>query len=568
MFAIQIRPGRSTLKFGVNPRPHHSQSRQPSSAGFQWPSRHGLLSLILAASLALSAAPQAGDPVPDAAGLQHVREYIKSSWRTLERSNLTILRSAADSKVGQADTLVLYVARDEDPARIRADFERQLSPAELSSLDIRQLPANPESIAPAGLLYLPDPYVVPGGRFNEMYGWDSYFTLLGLVRDGEMELAKDMTENYIYEIQHYGMILNANRTYYLTRSQPPFLTEMILEVYRRTGDLKWLTSTVPAIEKYYAYWTHGPHFTAETGLSRYDGGATTPAPEVVHGERDANGKSHYDRVREYYKTHSVAEYDVSQFYNAATDELTPLFYDGDRAMRESGFDPSARFGPFSVDIIHYNPVDLNCLLYRMEMDMAAILTMLERQDASSWADRAAVRAASINKLMWNPEAGLYFDYNFVERRLSKYHFLTTYYPVWAGIASKEQATQLVAHLDIFERLGGLQMSDNQSGNQWDAPYGWAPMQIIVVEGLRRYGYLKEADRVANRWLAMIVNDFAEHGVIKEKYDVVTGKSNLAAGLKFGYTSNEIGFGWTNASTVLFAVKLNEDRVNAKPASAK
>src|SRR5580658_9524948 len=356
MFAIQIRPGRSTLKFGVNPRPHHSQSRQPSSAGFQWPSRHGLLSLILAASLALSAAPQAGDPVPDAAGLQHVREYIKSSWRTLERSNLTILRSAADSKVGQADTLVLYVARDEDPARIRADFERQLSPAELSSLDIRQLPEDPETIAPAGLLYLPYPYVVPGGRFNEMYGWDSYFTLLGLVRDGEMDLAKDMTENFIYEIQHYGMILNANRTYYLTRSQPPFLTEMILEVYRRTGDLEWLASTVPAIG-------------------------------------------------EYYKTHSVPEYDVSQFYNAATDELTRLFYDGDRAMRESGFDPSARFGPFSVDIIHYNPVDLNCLLYRMEMDMAAILTMLERQDASSWADRASVRAATINKLMWNPNAG-------------------------------------------------------------------------------------------------------------------------------------------------------------------
>jgi alpha,alpha-trehalase len=519
--------------------------------------RHRQVAAILTALLwsGLIGSGQAPPPLD----LTAVRAYIKTSWRTLERSNLTILRSASDSKVGQADRLTVYVARDENPEAIRQQLAAKLTPAEQERLEVKTLPENPESIHEAGLLYLPYPYVVPGGRFNEMYGWDSYFTLLGLVRDGEMDLAKDMTDNFVYEIQHYGKILNANRTYYLTRSQPPFLTEMVLEVYRRTGDLNWLRSTVLATLKYYDYWTKGAHFTAATGLSRYDGGAATPAPEVVRGEKDASGKTHYDRIREYYKTHPVKEYDVSRYYNASTDTLTPEFYTGDRAMRESGFDPSARFGPFSVDITRYNSVDLNCLLYRMEMDMAAILTMLEDQGASDWAERAAKRAATIKRLMWNSTAGLYFDYNFMEKRQSTYPFLTAYYPMWAGIASKEQAKRLVENLKIFEEKGGLQMSTNRSGNQWDAPFGWAPMEVIVVEGLRRYGYLDDADRISREWLGTIAADFQEHGTIKEKYDVVTAKSDLAAGLKFGYTSNEIGFGWTNASVVLMDEQLKADR---------
>src|SRR5262249_44808880 len=134
---------------------------------------------------------------------------------------------------------------------------------------LRPLPANPGLIHEHGLLYLPRPYVVPGGRFNEMYGWDSYFIQMGLLRDGELDLAKDMADNFLYEIREYGKILNANRTYYLTRSQPPFLTEMLLGVYRRTLDRKWLEAALPAIDKYYRYWTSPPHLTPQTGLSRY-----------------------------------------------------------------------------------------------------------------------------------------------------------------------------------------------------------------------------------------------------------------------------------------------------------
>jgi alpha,alpha-trehalase len=484
----------------------------------------------------------------ECAGLPEIRQYIKRSWTTLERSNATLLRSAIDTKAGQTGGVVLYVPHGQDVRAIAARLRVELGPAEFVRARILRLPDDPESIQKPGLLFLPSPYVVPGGRFNEMYGWDSYFILLGLLHDGEVQLAKDMTGNFVYEVEHYGKVLNANLTYYLTRSQPPFLTRMILDVFGRTGDVAWLRRTIPAIEKYYAYWTHPPHLTPETGLSRYYGGADTPAPEVVLGERDSGGKTHYDRVREYYRTHDVAEYDVSRYYDREKDRLTNLFYEADRAMRESGFDPSSRFGPFSADILNYNPVDLNCLLYRMEMDLAAIETILDRpRDAQVWAERAGERAASINRLMWNQQAGLYFDYNFEQKRQSGYRFVTTFYPLWAGIASPEQAARVAANLPIFERPGGLQTSAEVTGDQWDAPFGWAPMQVIAVEGLRRYGFEDAASRVSVDFLAMVARDFASHGTIKEKYDVVTGKSDLAAGIKFGYSSNEVGFGWTNAA---------------------
>jgi len=496
--------------------------------------------------------------------LAEIRRYIKQGWQRLRRSNSTLIRSAIDPKVAQDSKAILYIAKDENLHKLRSTLRRQLKPSEFARIEIRRLPDDASAIKEHGLLYLPYPYVVPGGRFNEMYGWDSYFILLGLLRDNEVALAKAMTDNFIYEIERYGMILNANRTYYLTRSQPPFLTQMILNVYRRTGDAKWLGSALPAIEKCYRYWTSGPHFAPETGLSRYYGGEQTPAPEVLHGERDAQGRTHYDRVREYYRTHKVTEYDVDRYYDRKADRLTGLFFLGDRAMRESGFDPSNRFGPFSVDIIHYNPVDLNALLYRMEADAAAILTLLnEPRQARVWSERAQARAQTINQLMWNQEKGLYFDYNFEKKRQSDYRFITTFHPLWAGITSAEQAARIVANLPIFERAGGLQTSDNVSGSQWDAPFGWAPTNLIAIEGLRRYGYKEEADRISKKFLSMVIEDFARYGTIKEKYDVERRRSELSQGLKFGYQSNEIGFGWTNAVFLELLAQLTDQRQSSR-----
>jgi alpha,alpha-trehalase len=501
----------------------------------------------------------------NASDFSKTRSYIKQSWTVLRRSNALLIKSAEDSKIGKNKAIKLYIPERENLSRISSSVKRELAPAEFHKLKILKLSPQTNFLTPEdhGLLYLPKPYIVPGGRFNEMYGWDSYFILLGLVRDGELKLAKDMTDNCIYEIEHYGKVLNANRTYYLTRSQPPFLTRMILEVFSRTGDMKWLRNSLPAIERYYEYWTREPHLTPSTGLSRYHGGEDTPAPEVVTSERDATDQSHYDRVREYYKTHAVDEYDVSQFYDHRHDLLTPLFYNADRAMRESGFDISWRFGPFSAAILDYNPVDLNCLLYRMEMDVAAICTLLDQpQKAGLWFGRSQQRAAQINRSMWNDKIGLYFDYDFKRRRQSGIHFITALYPLWAGLASPEQAARIAANLSIFERNGGLQTSDRNTGAQWDAPFGWAPMQIIATQGLRRYGFSDAADRIATKFLSMIMRDFAKHGTLVEKYDVVAARSNLAGKVKYGYQSNEIGFGWTNAAFIvlheeLFAGKANK-----------
>jgi alpha,alpha-trehalase len=528
------------------------------------------------------AAAQGQSGLATPAQLASIREYIRRSWHTLTRSNRDLAAAAVDPKfkpgagtsakrsaetntnrsanadadASAADSSArwpVYVARDEDLGAIVARLRAQLKPAEFARIELRRLPARATEAAP-GLLYLPRPYVVPGGRFNEMYGWDSYFIEVGLLRDGETELARDMVENFLYEIAHYGQILNANRTYYLTRSQPPFLTRMILGVYEEDRDRAWLARAMPAVEKYYRYWTEGEHLTPQTGLSRYFDAGTGPAPEVVAGERDAEGRTHYDRVREFYRTHEVADYDASKFYDRARDELTEAFYKGDRSMRESGFDPSNRFGPFSADITSYNPVCLNSLLYVYERDAARIARTLGRaREASLWERRASERRERVNRLMWDERDGLYYDYNFERREVRRYPFVTTFYPLWAGIANAHQAARVAANLRLFERAGGLQTSTNVSGSQWDAPYGWAPMQLIAVEGLRRYGYGREAERVSINFLSLVLKEFVEHNTIVEKYDVAARSSSLGRGLRFGYGSNEIGFGWTNAAfTELYA----------------
>ena len=378
-----------------------------------------------------------------------IQDYIRRTWAALTRSNRNLASAAVDPKFKPLANgrWPVYVPGHENLQQIESRLRADMAPADFSKIEIRKLPADLSAIEEQGLLYLPRPYVVPGGRFNEMYGWDSYFIQLGLLRDNEVDLAKDMADNFLYEIRNYGKILNANRTYYLTRSQPPFLTQMVLGVYQRTKDRQWLAGAMPAIESYYHFWTSDPHLTASTGLSRYYDLGEGPAPESVSAERDAQGLTHYDRVKEYYRTHKVDAYDVGEFYDEKRNILTDLFYKGDRSMRESGFDPSNRFGPFSVDIIHYDPVCLNSLLYVMEQQTGEILTILGRDsDAAGWRKRAADRAALINRLMWDTHDGFYFDYNFAHHTVRHYPFLTTFYPLWAGIASQEQAASVRRNL--------------------------------------------------------------------------------------------------------------------------
>jgi alpha,alpha-trehalase len=516
-----------------------------------------LVALCLALTLAASGSAQGPT---DSKLLASVRHYIKASWTTLTRSTKDLPAAARDPKLPHktGEPWPVYVSAKEDRSRLAEHLRRALSSQALARIELRTLPTDPLTMREHGLLYLPYPYVVPGGRFNEMYGWDSYFIQVGLLHDGERQRALDMVKNFLYEIEHYGMILNANRTYFLTRSQPPFLTRMILGVFGQTKDREWLRSTVPAIDRYYEFWTTAPHLIPEIGLSRYFDRGEGPAPEVVSDERDAAGRTHYDRVREYYRTHDIDDYDVTLYYDRANDRLTELFYKGDRSMRESGFDPSNRFGPFSVDIIQYAPVCLNSLLYQMEADAAEINAILGRdQESGMWRERARARQERVNSLLWDDAAGLYFDYSFGTGRRRSYEFATTFYPLWAGLATGEQARRVRANLSKFEAPGGLLTSTHVTGSQWDAPFGWAPLQMIAVEGLRRYGYEDDARRLSAKFVALVAKEFQEHHTIVEKYDVRRRESDVSAGIKFGYSSNEVGFGWTNAVVLELLSEMHE-----------
>jgi alpha,alpha-trehalase len=487
--------------------------------------------------------PAQGDALAPAR-LAPIRRYIAQAWQTLTRSNRDLPVAAPDPKFPHqpGTPWPVYLAPSEDRAAVQARLGRTLSPAGLATIDLRTLDANPEP----GLLYLPEPYVVPGGRFNEMYGWDSYFIVLGLLRDGQVERARQQTDDFLYEVERYGKVLNANRTYYLSRSQPPLLSRMVRDVYAATHDRAWLARGRRALEATHQFWTSPPHLAGDTGLSRYFDTGTGPAPEVVHAERDAQGLTHYDRVRAYYRTHPVDAYDVTAYYDRARDALTPLFYVGDRSMRESGFDPSDRFGPFGADVIHYAPVCLNVLLSVLERDLAAIARELgDAPAAGAWDRRADARDGRILALLWDERAGLFFDWNFQTGVRRRYPFATTFWPLWAGVATPAQAERVRANLPLFLRPGGVRTSDRVTGNQWDAPFGWAPLQLFAVEGLQRYGFASEAAQIERAFLTLVVDDFGRRGAIVEKYDVERRTSDVEGAIHFGYAENQVGFGWTN-----------------------
>jgi len=425
-------------------------------------------------------------------------------------------------------------------------------------------------IRPYGLLYLPHPYDVPGGQFNEMYGWDSYFIIRGLLRDHRLDFAKGMLENFFYEIQHYGGVLNGNRTYYLGRSQPPFLSSMILAVYEADqvagqADSSWLERAYRFAVQDYEQWNQGTHRAGDTGLSRYFDEGQGPVPEIMGDPSNYyRGVAHFFLMHEgrqsphLVKAGSLAGLDSEVWICdrgsseaggsdcPAADRLglSADSYKGDRAMRESGFDVSFRFGPYGTETHHFAPVCLNSLLYKTETDLERISNMLGRnEDARRWTAKAAERRERMLKYFWDKGRKLFFDYNFETGERSSYEYATTFYPLWAGFASEEQAGAVAANLPLFEEPGGLVMSRYESQAQWDYPYGWAPIHLLAIEGLRRYGYNRDADRITEKFLSMVLENFRTDHTLREKYNVVTRSSetHIAA----GYSQNVTGFGWTN-----------------------
>ena len=508
---------------------------------------------------------------PTAANQADIRKYIANGWDTLSRS-MSECKSVADLKVQTTPVLYLPADLPTPPAVASMQANCHVEVDHLPRVIHRIGEVRPTELAVEGLLYLPNRYVVPGGRFNEMYGWDSYFILLGLVQDGRSGLASGMVENFFFEIENYSAILNANRTYFFTRSQPPFLSSMIREVYEHpaTGtqpDLKWLTRAYDYAQRDYALWTSAEYQAGNTGLARYHDLGEGPVPEM------ADDSSYYPDVIRWLLAHpgDHPEYlvdgptkptpaqaaalaktscDIAASHVCAVavvdgHRLSAAYYRGDRAMRESGFDTSFRFGPFSGSADQFAPVCLNSLLFKYEKDMAHFATLLGRTlEAKTWERRAAARQDAIDRYLWDADQGLYLDYDFTTGKRSSYHFIATFYPLWAGVASPRQAAAVHDHLALFERLGGLAISDYASGVQGDLPFGWAPTNWLSVSGLDRYGYHEDAARIARDFSKSILDNFLHDGTIREKYNVADGSANVKVAA--GYTSNVVGFGWTNA----------------------
>jgi len=533
--------------------------------------------VVFAACCGTLATSTDSKPAGEQQGLKPILNYISSAWDTLTRS-MTDCQSIVDPKLAAAPILYLPAGFPE-PATVQKLASDCNVQVEHLPIEIHRLgEIDTAKIQPPGLLYLQNKYVVPGGRFNEMYGWDSYFIVRGLLRAGRVELARDMVDNFFFEIEHYGAMLNANRTYYLTRSQPPFLSSMFVDVYQAmqksgSGDRAWLERAYADLVKDYDMWTRDPHLAGETGLSRYYDFGEGPPPEAIQDET-----GFYRKVADYFFFHPAEADDyvrenisgqaaggVGASYalqvcdvpltmarpnceKSRQFKLSADYYKGDRSMRESGFDVSFRFGAFGSGTHHFAPVCLNSLLYKTEKDLEQISIWLGRNDDSKkWNKRAEERKKLITQYLWNADQGMFFDFNFLTRRMSNYKYAATFYPLWAGLATPDQAKAVVANLKTFERPGGLLMSTEDTGAQWDYPYGWGNIQMLVVDALRRYGYNADADRVSYEFLSTVAENFRRDGNIREKYNVVTRSSE--SHVELGYEMNVVGFGWTNAAFI-------------------
>ncbi|KAK7517489.1 neutral trehalase [Phyllosticta citricarpa] len=432
------------------------------------------------------------------------------------------------------------------------------------------------------------PFVVPGGRFNELYGWDSYMESLGLLVNDRVDLVKSMVQNFCFCIKHYGKILNGNRTYYLGRSQPPFLTDMSLRVFERIkhepGSIDFLrTSIMAAIKEYYSVWMAQPRYDAESGLSRY-----RPQGIGVPPETEA---THFVHILEpYAKKHGMTFEEFVHAYNhrkVLEPELDDYFLH-DRAVRESGHDTSYRLERVAANLA---TVDLNSLLYKYETDIARVIRghfndklpipqefCLPGQDpyvetSATWDRRAKKRKALMDKYMWNEEEGMYFDYNTVEKKQTGYESATTFWPMWSGVATPRQAAALISKaLPKLEEYGGLASGTEKSrgpiglerpNRQWDYPFGWAPQQMLAWVGFERYGYEAEAQRLAYKWCYMVTKAFVDfNGVVVEKYDVTRPIDPHKVEAEYGNQGSDFkgvpreGFGWVNASYVYGLQLLN------------
>ncbi|HDR9002548.1 TPA: alpha,alpha-trehalase TreA [Burkholderia vietnamiensis] len=402
-----------------------------------------------------------------------------------------------------------------------------------------QLTRTTTSVPPySSLVPMPKPYVVPGGRFREGYYWDTYFTMLGLQVSGREDLVDDMLDNFAYLIDTVGHIPNGNRTYYASRSQPPFFAYMVTLAARAEGDTVY-QKYLPALRKEYAYWMQGESAAPRGEPVRHV--VAMPDGAVLNRYWDA---SDTPRDESYLEDVTTAKAVPSRPANDVYRDL--------RAGAESGWDYSSRwFGDgrtlATIRTTSIVPVDLNSLMFHLETTIVKGCTVA--RDVGCVVDfsaRAARRAAAINRYLWN-RRGYYGDYDWQLRKPRDGVTAAALYPLFAGVAWPERAKATAREVrKTLLQPGGLATTTQNTGQQWDAPNGWAPLQWIAIEGLRRYGEPALAKDIGTRFLADVKHVYATEGKLVEKY-VVEGAGEGGGG--GGEYPLQDGFGWTNGVTL-------------------
>ncbi len=391
-----------------------------------------------------------------------------------------------------------------------------------------------QKAAGSSLIPLPHPYIVPGGRFGEIYYWDSYFTMLGLQAAGRADMIGQMVDNFSYLIDTFGFIPNGNRTYFLSRSQPPFFSLMVRLLLEETGEAL-IGKYLPFLEKEYAFWMDGAgglgnEKKAEKRLARLPDGS------LLNRYWDSSDKP---RQESYAEDLELAE---------ASGRDSRLLFRNLRAACESGWDFSARWFrdgiTFStIRTTELAPVDLNALLYHLEAMIARGYAWKGEMEMLEFYQRKAEqRRDALLYYCWEEESGYFLDYDFVHGQPTGIPTLATAFPLFFRLATDEQAGRVAQNIrQYFLKAGGLVSTLIHSGQQWDAPNGWAPLQWVAIQGLRNYGHFELAEEIKKRWVALNVRVYENTGKMVEKYNVED--MSLTAG--GGEYPVQDGFGWSN-----------------------
>lgn len=396
------------------------------------------------------------------------------------------------------------------------------------------LTREPDEKVAGTLIPLPYSYIVPGGRFGEIYYWDSYFTMLGLQVSDRSDMIENMVKNFSYLIDNVGFIPNGNRTYFLGRSQPPFFSMMVGVLAEMKGDSVF-QKYLPQLEKEYAFWMEGAEsLTAENPAHRRV--VRLPDGAVLNRYWDDRPGPRPESYREDVETAAKSGRPIEEVYKHL------------RAGAESGWDYSSRWfaDGKTLETIHTTdilPVDLNSLLYHLEWIIAqTYLAGGQKEMAEKWIDKAKKRVEAVQKYMWNAEAGFFMDYDFVKGEMTYIPSLAGVYPLFFRMATREEALQVAKNIEEdFLRDGGVLSTLNLTGQQWDAPNGWAPLQWMTIKGLRDYGHHDLANMISRRWIELNRKVYRNTGKMVEKYNV----QDISLDAGGGEYPVQDGFGWTN-----------------------